>query len=101
MPGRVDYIASLVDPGTKAVSVRIVAANTNRVLRKDMFVRVEINSQHEHHGILVPSSSVHARRAESAIRVRRVDQWQLPRRRIDIGSRVGDNYEVTSGLKPR
>lgn len=99
MPGRVDYVASLVDPGTKAVSVRIVAANTNRVLRKDMFVRVEINSQHEHHGILVPSSSVMRDEENLPFVFVASTNGSFLRRRIDIGSRVGDNYEVTSGLK--
>jgi cobalt-zinc-cadmium efflux system membrane fusion protein len=96
--GRVDYIAALADPGTKAVSVRIVAPNLNHMLRRDMFVRVQIKSSHEHRGILVPVASV--------LR----DDQNLPyvfvsagangyaRRRIDLGSRVGDKYEITSGL---
>ena len=98
VPGRVDYIASLADPGTKAVQVRILAPNTGRVLRRDMFVRVEIKSSSEHHGILVPVSSV--------LR----DEQNLPfvfvaagnngygRRHITLGTRVGDRYEATSGL---
>ncbi len=96
--GRVDYIASLADPGTKAVSVRVLVPNTNRILRRDMFVRVQIKSSQEHRGILVPASSV--------LR----DDQNLPfvfiaaanngfvRRRIDLGTRVGDTYEVTAGL---
>jgi cobalt-zinc-cadmium efflux system membrane fusion protein len=68
------------------------------VLRRDMFVRVQIKSGQEHHGILVPVSSV--------LR----DDQNLPyvfvvaganafaRRRIDLGSRVGDQYEVLRGL---
>jgi len=97
IPGRVDYIASLADPGTKAVQVRILAPNNNRVLRRDLFVRVQIKSAAEHHGILVPVSSV--------LR----DEQNLPfvfvamgkgfgRRRITLGTRVGDKYEVTGGL---
>ncbi len=98
MPGRVDYVASLVDPGTKAVSVRVVAANNKHVLRKDMFVRVEIKSEHEHRGILVPASSV-MRDEENLPFVFVTATNGFVRRRVDIGSRVGDNYEVTSGLK--
>jgi membrane fusion protein, heavy metal efflux system len=98
--GRVDYVASLVDPGTKAVSVRVVAANTNRVLRKDMFVRVEIKSQHEHQGLLVPASSVMRDDENLPFVFVAATGGTFARRRIDLGSRVGDNYEVTSGLKP-
>jgi cobalt-zinc-cadmium efflux system membrane fusion protein len=99
IPGRVDYIASLADPGTKAVQVRILAANNKGVLRRDMFVRVEIKSSAEHRGILVPVSSV--------LR----DEQNLPfvfvavgkgfgRRLITLGTRVGDQYEAVSGLSP-
>jgi cobalt-zinc-cadmium efflux system membrane fusion protein len=98
IPGRVDYIASLSDPGTNAVSVRIVAANRNQLLRRDLFVRVAIKSNIEHHGLLVPVASV------------LLDEQSLPfvfiadanggfsRRRITRGHRVGDQFEVTSGL---
>jgi cobalt-zinc-cadmium efflux system membrane fusion protein len=98
--GRVDYIASLADPGTKAVSVRILAPNTGRALRRDLFVRVQIKSSVEHHGLLVPSSSV--------LR----DEQNLPfvfvanraggfgRRSITLGTRVGDRFEVADGLTP-
>jgi membrane fusion protein, heavy metal efflux system len=99
VPGRVDYIASLADPGTKAVQVRILAPNNGQVLRRDMFVRVEIKSSKEHRGILVPVSSV--------LR----DEQNLPfvfvtagkgfgRRRITLGTRVGDQYEAADGLAP-
>ena len=99
IPGRVDYIGSLADPGTKAVSVRVVVPNNNHVLRRDMFVRVQIKAGEAHQGILVPASSV--------LR----DDQNLPfvfiaaagngfvRRRIDLGEHVGDQYEATSGLK--
>jgi len=97
IPGKVDYIASLADPGTKAVQVRVVTPNNSHVLRRDMFVRVQIKSSAEHHGILVPVSAV--------LR----DEQNLPfvfvamgkgfgRRRITLGTRVGDSYETTAGL---
>jgi membrane fusion protein, heavy metal efflux system len=98
--GRVDYVASLVDPGTKAVSVRVVAPNNNRVLRKDMFVRVEIKSQREHRGILVPASSTMRDEQNLPFVFVAAAGGTFARRRIDIGSRVGDNYEVTAGLNP-
>jgi cobalt-zinc-cadmium efflux system membrane fusion protein len=98
--GRVDYVASLVDPGTKAVSVRVVAANNNHMLRKDMFVRVEIKSQQEHRGLLVPSSSVMRDDENLPFVFVAATGGTFARRRIDLGSRVGDNYEITAGLRP-
>jgi membrane fusion protein, heavy metal efflux system len=96
--GRVDYIAALADPGTKAVSVRIVAPNTNRALRRDMFVRVQIQSSHEHTGILVPVASVLRDDQNLPYVFVAAGPNAFARRRIDLGSRVGEQYEVTSGL---
>jgi cobalt-zinc-cadmium efflux system membrane fusion protein len=97
LPGRVDYIASLADPGTKAVQVRIVTPNNNHLLRRDMFVRVEIKSSAEHHGILVPVSAV-LRDEQNLPFVFVVMGKGFGRRRITLGTRVGDKYEATAGL---
>ncbi|MEO7085522.1 MAG: efflux RND transporter periplasmic adaptor subunit [Gemmatimonadaceae bacterium] len=96
--GKVDYIASMADPATNAVLVRVLVPNANRALRRDMFVQVQVKSTQEHHGLLVPTSSVMR------------DDQNLPyvyiananngytRRRVDLGRRVGDQYEITNGL---
>ncbi|MEP6492171.1 MAG: efflux RND transporter periplasmic adaptor subunit [bacterium] len=98
LPGRVDYIAALADPGTKAVSVRIVAPNSGLALRRDMFVRVRIKSQHEHRGILIPLSSVLRDDQNLPFVFVTASTNGFVRRRIDLGNRVGDLYEVASGL---
>src|SRR5947208_1004411 len=36
LTGRVDYVAALVDPSSKAIAVRVLVPNMNHVLRKDM-----------------------------------------------------------------
>lgn len=97
IPSRVDYIASLADPGTKAVQVRIVAPNTSGALRRDMFVRTIIKAATERRGILVPVSSV-MRDDENLPFVFVASGNAFVRRRIDLGSRIGDNYQVTAGL---
>jgi membrane fusion protein, heavy metal efflux system len=97
IPGKVDYIASLADPGTKAVQVRIVTPNNNRLLRRDMFVRVQIKSAAEHHGILVPVSAV-LRDEQNLPFVFVVMGKGFGRRRITLGTRVGNQYEATAGL---
>ena len=98
--GKVTYIAALVDPATKATSVRVLVPNTRRLLKKDMYVQVEIHGSRERKGLLIPVTAV--------LR----DDDNLPfvyvqtgttgntfgRRQITIGSRVGDRYEVTAGL---
>ena len=98
IPGKVDYIAALADPGTKAVTVRILVPNNNQVLRRDMFVRVQIKSSQEHRGMLVPVSSVMRDDENLPFVFVAAANNAFARRRIDLGSRVGDKYEVTSGL---
>ena len=98
LPGKVDYIAALADPGTKAVTVRILVPNNNQVLRRDMFVRVQIKSSQEHRGMLVPVSSVMRDDENLPFVFVAAANNAFARRRIDLGSRVGDKYEVTSGL---
>ncbi|HSP16074.1 MAG TPA: efflux RND transporter periplasmic adaptor subunit [Thermoanaerobaculia bacterium] len=99
LPGKVDYIAAIVDPATRAVSVRLDVANPGEVLKRDLYVRVTIHSQTPAQGLLVPVSAV--------LR----DDENLPyvfvskagggfeRRRVTIGSRIGDRQEITAGLR--
>ena len=56
--GRVDYIAALVDPNTRAVSVRVDVPNPGQVLKRDLYVRVQLHSQVQAQGIVVPVSAV-------------------------------------------
>ena len=97
IPAKVDYIASLADPNTKAVQVRIVAPNNNHLLRKDMFVRVEIKSATEKRGLLIPTSAL-LRDDQNLPFVFVTAGNGFARRRIDLGGRIGNNYDVTSGL---
>jgi cobalt-zinc-cadmium efflux system membrane fusion protein len=97
--GRVDYVAALVDPESKAVAVRILAPNLGHVLRKDMFVRVAIHATHEHTGLLVPSTSVLRDEENLPFVYVAATNGSFDRRRVTLGSRVGDDYEITSGIK--
>ena len=96
--GRVDYVSALVDPGTKATAVRVVADNASRQLRRDMFVRVQIHSGNARKGFVIPASAM--LRNDDNLPFVFVSQpdGSFARRSITYGYRVGDGYEVTSGL---
>jgi membrane fusion protein, heavy metal efflux system len=97
-PGRVDYIAAIVDTSTRATAVRVVVENHRQMLKRDMYVRVAIHTDRPKTGILVPVSAV--------LR----DEENLPfvfvagadggfnRRSVTLGNRVGDQYDIPSGL---
>jgi cobalt-zinc-cadmium efflux system membrane fusion protein len=78
--------------------VRIVAPNPNEVLKRDLYVRAEIESHRESTGLLVPVSAV-LRDDENLPFVFIADpDGSFARRRVQIGTRVGDRQEITSGL---
>ncbi len=98
LPGTVDYISAIVDPNTRAVGVRVVANNPKDILKKQMYVRVLIHSRHEESGLLAPASAV-LRDDENLPFVYLANaNGSFSRRRITLGSRVGDRYETTGEL---
>ncbi len=97
--GRVDYVADLVDPATKATAVRVVVPNRGRLLRRDMLVRVAIRTLKPRTGILVPVAAVLRDDENLPFVYVTAAGGTFARRRIDLGGRVGDRYEVASGLK--
>jgi cobalt-zinc-cadmium efflux system membrane fusion protein len=99
LTGQVDYVAALVDTATRATGVRILVENRHQILKRDMYVRVAIQSSKARTGILVPVSSV-LRDDQNLpfVFIAESDQG-YDRRSITIGQRIGNQYEITSGLK--
>ena len=98
LPGTVNYISAIVDPNTRAISVRVVAKNPRDILKKQMYVRVLIHSRHEQTGILVPVSAVLRDDEDLPFVYLANADGSFWRRRITLGSRVGERYETTAGL---
>ena len=98
VPGRVDYIAAMVDPNTRAVSVRIVARNPHEILKRDEYVRVALHSRRETDGLLAPTSAI-LRDDENLpfVFVAKPD-GTFARQRIEVGSQVDDRTQIRSGL---
>ncbi len=98
--GRIDYVADLVDPDTRATSVRITVPNPNRNhrLRKGMYVDVAIRSSNDQQGILVPVSAVERDEDNVPFVFVSIGDNRYQRRTVTLGPRVGDHYEITDGL---
>ena len=99
-PGHVDYVGALVDADSKALAVRIVVPNTKVRLKQNMLVHVEIRGARAHAGIVIPVAAV--LRDDDNLPFVYVDAGsnRFNRRRIALGGRTGDVYEVLGGLKP-
>jgi cobalt-zinc-cadmium efflux system membrane fusion protein len=99
LAGHVENIASLVNPDTRSVDARIVVENPAAVLKKQMYVHVQIQSRRQSNGLLVPVSAI-LRDDENLPFVYVVARdGSFARQHVTVGYRAGDKYDVT-GLKP-
>jgi cobalt-zinc-cadmium efflux system membrane fusion protein len=98
LSGKVDNVAALVDPNTRAVGVRVVVDNPRGLLKKQMYVRVLIHSNQESSGLLVPVSAV--LRDDENLPFVYVAQANgaFARARVTLGYRDDDRYDITDGL---
>ncbi|MFI5233057.1 MAG: efflux RND transporter periplasmic adaptor subunit [Gemmatimonadales bacterium] len=96
--GVVDYVAPIVDPGTKATTVRIVAENPGQLLKRDLFVRVTVHSSDRRTGLLVPVASVLRDDDNLPFVFVAAADGGFVRRRVNLGYRVHERYEILTGL---
>lgn len=98
--GTVDNISALVNPDTRSVVARVVADNPGEVLKKQMYVRVALQSRQEKSGIEVPVSAI-LRDDENLpfVYVLQAD-GSFARRHVTLGGRLGDRNLVSEGLNP-
>lgn len=101
--GSVDYVGALVDSSTRATSVRLVLRNRDDLLKRGMYVNVAIVADRQRTGVLVATASV-LRDDENLpfvfVASGTGPKTQYARRRVVLGARVDDRYEITAGLKP-
>jgi cobalt-zinc-cadmium efflux system membrane fusion protein len=96
--GAVDNIAAEVDTATKATGVRVVVPNPRQLLKRAMYVHVAIRSRRVRTGILVPVSAVLRDEDNQPLVYIQNAGGGYERRSITLGSRVGDQYEISEGL---
>jgi len=97
--GRIDYVADLVDPDTRATSVRVTVPNPDHRLRKGMYVNVAIHSSREDRGLLVPVSAVERDEDNRPFVFVALGGGRFERRTVTLGHRVDEHYEINDGLE--
>jgi len=96
--GKVTHVGAVVDPDTRSVGARVLAANPDGVLKRQMYVRVRIRSSKAHEGLLLPVSAV-LRDDENLpfVYVAAADGGYA-QRTVTLGERVGDAFVIPDGL---
>jgi membrane fusion protein, heavy metal efflux system len=97
--GTVTNIPALVDPTTRSVNVRVSVDNPGGLLKKQMYVRVQIQSRQEATGLLVPVSAI-LRDDENLpfVYVAQPD-GSFARQHVTLGYRAGDRYDIPAGVR--
>ena len=99
LQGTVTNISALVNPDTRSVIARVSVPNTAELLKKQMYVRVLIRSQHEETGLLIPVSAVLRDDENLPFVYLEQSDGSFARRHVTLGYRDGDRFEIPAGLK--
>jgi cobalt-zinc-cadmium efflux system membrane fusion protein len=99
LAGKVARISPLVNNDTRLVPVRVVVDNPQGLLRKQMYVDVQLHSRQDMQGLLIPVSAM-LRDDENLpfVYVLQHD-GSFARRSVTVGYRTGDQFDIPSGLQ--
>jgi cobalt-zinc-cadmium efflux system membrane fusion protein len=98
LAGTVDNVSALVDHDTGLVAARVLVNNPGDVLKKQMYVSVQIQSRQSSRGLLVPVSAI-LRDDENLPFVYLVQKdGSFARRHVTAGYRSGDKVAIAEGL---
>lgn len=97
-PGTVDFVDNQVDPATGTVRARAVLRNPDRVFTPGLFARVQLQGSGEFDALLVDEKAVLTDQDRKYVYVLGEGN-KAERRDVDLGTRIGGERVVRSGLK--
>lgn len=101
--GKVSYIDPVIDPSTRVAKVRVELNNPRQKLKPEMFVNgiIESNKAAKVNKIIIPKSAVlwTGKRAIVYVKIPDRKTTTFIYRQIMLGSRTGEYYVVSKGLK--
>ncbi|MBT8230770.1 MAG: efflux RND transporter periplasmic adaptor subunit [Bacteroidia bacterium] len=100
--GKISFIDPVINPDTRVANVRVEVENRNGKLKPEMLVYGLLESKSNSKATLtVPKSAVlwTGKRSVVYAKLPDLDIPSFQYREIEIGERIGDSYEVVSGLK--
>ena len=100
---KVTYIDPIINPATRAASLRAELANPNGKLLPEMFVsaKVKTNSKAQNASIAIPRTALlwSGKRSIVYVKVPNAEYPSFEMREITIGSKIGEMYSVEAGLE--
>lgn len=100
---RITFIDPVINPRTRVASLRTEVSNPNGLLKPEMLVYGHLQNKTRLDAVLtVPKSAVLWTGARSVVYVK-VPDTAIPSfqfRKVELGERLGDQYEVLEGLEP-
>ena len=98
--GTVTNISAVGSPDTRTLLGRSVVENPGGVLKKQQYVRVSITARQESSGLLVPASAILRDDENLPFVYVALPGGDFARRHVALGYRVGDQFDITEGLRP-
>lgn len=98
---KVSFIDPVLNPITRTVALRAVLSNANNELKPGMFVEGKVaNTRSNNKNMLkVPSSAILWTGKRSVLYVKSgADEPFFEMREVSLGNRIGESYEVLSGI---
>jgi len=95
---RVALVYPVVNPQSRTVKVRLVVDNSSGKLRPNMYTET-VFSQRKGRSLTVPVGAVLVTGKRKLVYVKLGHENHFQAREVDLGSRFGEKYEVTSGLR--
>jgi membrane fusion protein, heavy metal efflux system len=98
MPGKVTNVGAVVDPDTRSVGARVLVDNPDGILKRQMYVRVRIQSRDAREGLLVPVSAVLRDDENLPFVYVAAGDGGYAQRTVTLGERVDDRFVIPQGL---
>lgn len=100
---KVTYIDPILNPATRAASLRAEVSNRNGMLKPEMFVsaKVKTDSKAQNAGIAIPRTALlwSGKRSIVYVKVPNAEFPSFQMREITIGPKMGEMYSVMAGLE--
>ncbi len=96
--GKVTNVGAVVDPDTRSVDARVLVDNPDGALKRQMYVRVRIQSSEARTGLLVPVSAVLRDDENLPFVYVAATDGGYAQRTVTLGERVGDRFLIPEGL---